>query len=1070
MAYEDIYNPDTSRYQGDLSLSLATAPPLPINPTTAYYGGYMDKGDLQASTSTLREVGSTLRNVLSQFTGAISSTFNTLRNLTTSQARPQEIRQPAVQSYISPEAGRYVGSATYFESARGAFTGRPISPYILKSDYQQLMSEDFAKRSTLLSGSVASVAAEMGGGWLGSKMLGPLLGRGLFGSLAGGLAGFAGAGYLTSHVMGRVNQGMEFDSLLKDTSARLGINEGGALSRGFSPSTRRKMFKEFRDDSRRLDAGGLKMGDYADIMEYGTEYGLFQGVTTPEQFTETVKSAAKQIKTLMKVLRETDVRDAIKDVATFRQWGVPQGQMVSFAMHADAVGRATGLTSQGVMGHMAAGAQMGQRMGLLGVTGAKISEGGLLLGKSMLKSGAMTVEEMGRYVPPGTEDIVGAYGQKTAWEFQKRAETPLGKMLLVAMSKTVGKGEDQKLVLDEDIYSKWMGGKLSMPEMGAIMGSKMQDRNNAKLLELWNNPQRIREAIMTGTQWQDAQLQAEKEAKKTFMVSGLSEGQAGVAAGRIVAGSDEEAVGMKATGMSIKERDIEARRVESTARIKAAIDAAKVRPGVFKSVKKTAWDYTIGGFDKHVVDPFIVDPVLNIKDTISEKLDDFFYQTYLGLHKSDMPGAMPEGYTSPGQLSPEAESRVGDVVSKTMTRAEKAKTKEGKKGAASVLADKILSDLEGLGAIKGSATKSPGEKLVGMGAYKDPEPYFAASEAVLGRKSKDDLKKISEKYKLTPSDTKKAEEYYDALNEMLKQKKITEGALIESINKFIALHKKLQETGVGQAGEAWITQQANYPIEAGTPRPNRWQPRTDDRMSPPVPVDRVDPRDVDRRRQSAEERAGREARRAERLADEERHRLSPEEIKVLPKSSSATRFQPGGRDWLYSPTDADIYGMKDISEPLKSSRVDWQALGEVPVPARLGRWDTRASRRQREKVDDSHSDIGGVSELSPDTISYRDVNPARGIEESFEEDWQARLNETIPTVHVRDISIPGADPGLETSPGITEASKALGASQGGLAQNAEKTSKSLEKVNKNLDKFATKLERILLGAARSSNY
>ena len=1126
MAYEDIYNPDTNRYQSDFSSSLATAPPLSINPMTAYYGGYMDKGDLQASTSTLREVAGTLRNVLGQFTGAISSTLGTLRNLYASHARPQEVRQPIVQPNISMESGRYIGSATYFESARGALTGRPGSPYILKSDYQQLMSEDFAKRSILLGGSVAGVATEIGAGWLGSKMLGPTIGKGLFGSLAGGLAGFMGGGYVASRVMGRINQGMEFDSLLKDASSRLGVNEGGALSRGFGSSTRRKIAREFR-------GGDLKMGDYADIIEYGTEYGLFQGMTTPEQFTETVKSAAKQIKVLMKVLRETDVRDAIKDVATFRQWGVPQGQTISFAMHADAVGRAVGLTSQGVMGHMAAGAQWAQQRGMLGATGARIVSSGFLMGRAIQEAGVMSDEDVIRY--GGAE----ALGQRASAGLAEMAAKPHTQFLQMALSK---KGADGKYALDEDAYNKFMSGKMSLYDIQLEAGRKVrQDPRMYK--EIMKDPVRWRsETIMPDeAKWRGTLLQQKKQLTAAFMKAGrMSEKDAESWAVESMVVSSEDEKWFKSLDAAEPSIGKAERKVASDTRLTEAKEAARGKQGLsakWKSLKDAAWGYTIGGFDK-LVDTYVVDPALGTKDTIARKADDYYNQKWLGLHISTMPDAMPEGYTSPGQLSRGAGSRVEDMVSKTRSRAGKAKTKEG---AASVIADEIKAEIEGFGSTKWSrggrlggadlagVIKSPGEKLLDMGAYEHTQALMTAEAAVLGGK-KDDLKKLSEKYKLNPADSKKAEELYDVLQELLKQKKITEEMLIEHNKKVLGLYKELEKTGVGQSGAAYATQQSDYPFEDATPRANRWQPRTDDRMNPLQPVDRmVEPRwQAVRRKQSLEERAARQARRIE---TEERLRLatlSPEEVEALPKSLSTTRQKLDEHEhgWLFSPADADIYGMRDITKPPRSTRVETPDPDKVyPKTSRLSRWDTRAGRELPVEPKDkplphrgSRPEKRGLRKADHKgqmTKLGEDGATEWGIfdfDEQIPDDWMARITgsgerdalsqhtnfgawktrwsaidyddiirptakskfgygSATPPTNSRspDINAPDAGLGAE-SPGAAEASKALGAPHGGLAQNAEKTSKNLEKVNKGLDGFLTRLNKTFLHATRNSNY
>lgn len=829
MAYEDVYNPDTSRYRGVSGQSVVATPPLPVDPTSAYYGGYMDKGDLQASTSTLRSVTSALKEVLGQVSGAISSTLGALRGAYTSLAsRPQQgttqdAYHASLPTNISPEVGRYIGSSAFLGSARAAFTGEPGSPYLLESDYQQLMSDNFARRSTLLGGAVASTAAEMAAWSPGSKLLGPLLGGGTIGGLAGGLIGSSLVGLAASHVMGRVNQGLEFDSLLQDTSARLGINEGGPLSHGFSPYHRQKISRLFmRMTAReRREQGGLDSGDYADVMEYGLESGLFNEVTNSEQFTGAVKSAAKQVKALMKVLREPDVRDAIKDMSTFKQWGVPQDQMVSFAMHANAVGRAIGVTSQGMMGYMSAGAQMAQQMGLSGVTGANLTQSGMLIGRSMLRSGVVSPEDMARATGGGGAN---EYGNKIAWELEAQADTAYGKFLLAAMTK---KGEKGKYTLDEDIQKRYLSGEISNQEMSRIGARKL--RGDITLFgKAMYDPKRLREEIMPDdnqyfpmiSKSLDKDIEALMDSNRR-----MSKEQATFIATNRRASSPEEGKDFRKFLADAPTREVVNREAESKERVDKAIEKATKERGLMALSGRaldTVLDHSTGWFSRQVGN-YVVDPAVNINNRFIETANDLYMRKALGLRITNMPGAAPEGYTSPGQLSSESEGGVNEIVSQTSYRAGKTKTKEE---AASVWAQKISDRIEGFGSSAWGkdarlggvdvfgVVKSPGEKLIGMGAYEHLGSYMAAQEAVLGGESKDGLKKISGKYKFNEDDTRLAEQYYDTFKEMLEQRKCTLEELTKNNREITALQKELRKTGAGQAGAAYPMQEADYPEDA----------------------------------------------------------------------------------------------------------------------------------------------------------------------------------------------------------------------------------------------------------------
>lgn len=348
------------------------------------------------------------------------------------------------------EVGRYVGYPTYFQSMKGAF-GMGGSPFMSAVDYQQMMARDFAERTTLLGGSVASVGAEMGAGYLGAKMLKPLFGKGMFGTLAGGITGYTAAAYPLEHLMGKINQGLEFDRLIGDVSSRAGINEG-LFHPGFNRSHRREITRELRGAGRDLNLG---MGDFADIMLYGSEEGLFRGVTDSQQFTDTMKVAAKNLKSLMMVLREPDVREAIRDMATFQEWGVPLAQQPAFAQHAAVVGRMLGTTAKGAMQIASMGAQMGPQFGYSQAYGAQAGWFGAQVGESVLRSGAMTRAELSVY--GGTEGFGNVYAQEL-----------MGTSRLLYMKKILPafmKGSEGDYELDRDMWNKFLNDEIGYEEV-----------------------------------------------------------------------------------------------------------------------------------------------------------------------------------------------------------------------------------------------------------------------------------------------------------------------------------------------------------------------------------------------------------------------------------------------------------------------------------------------------------------------------------------------------------------------------------------------------------------------------
>lgn len=791
---DDVYVGNYGNYAGAFGRTpdsqAGVFPPLfpapvvqPVQPGISYSGGYVD-AELRSSTGALKDAINTARSVLGQITGAVSSTVNAVKGFYSSVVLSNTSQSiPKTQFGLpSTETGRYVGSVSYLESMKGAF-GFGGSPFMMRGDYQRTMSDDFARRTTLLGGSVGSVATELGAGYLGSKLLGPLISKGLFGTIAGGMLGYTGGGFAASHIMGRINQGLEFDSLIKDVSSRVGVNDGYRET-GFNAANRRKITKELRK-------GDLGLGDYADVMMYGSESGLFNNVSNPDEFVNTVKNAAKQVRALMKILRETDVRDVIKDIAVFKQWGVPMEEQVSFAMHAKSVGRSLGLTAKGAMEIAASGAQAGMQMGFTGEFGAKVGMHGALMGRSLSRVKAVEETEMARY--GGSEQ----FGQMLNWSLMERANTALGKSILSSMMK---KGEDGRYVLDEELYERYTNNKIGEDELRRLSAEKL--RGDAVLLDkVLNKPDQLL-SVVGDERWSKLMTATYRDRTKRVVGRGFSQNESELAASTSIMEDSRGAEWFR--GLAKGEQAVEDDRVQVSedSRIEKAREEARSKYGISARFSRL-WDKTGGavfGKINRGIDEYITDPVVGMKETIKDWTDTVWDQKLLGLHITELPKQrLPEGM-SVGGLSMESQRRVDERFREIQERAGLSQNKEV---SATVYADELKESIKSLGSEKFSWGMGVGEKLIHAGAYEN----IGSLDVAIESKNKEDVDRLSKQYGLYEDGAKKAEELRVILENATDEQKKELQAIVRK------LYGEINKTGVGGPGRALITQQADIPAD-----------------------------------------------------------------------------------------------------------------------------------------------------------------------------------------------------------------------------------------------------------------
>lgn len=765
-------------------------PPSPdMNRYAASFGAQTDR-ELRSSTSALKDAVDTARSALGQITSAVSSAVNTMKGIYSSVASAvspsgfQAAQRAQFSGMPSSEVGRYVGSASYLESAKGSF-GYGGSPFMMRGDYQQIMSNDFARRTTLLGSSIGGVATEMGAGYAGSKILGPMISKGLFGTVAGGMLGYMGGGYAASHVMGRINQGLEFDGLIKDVSARSGIDEGGREP-GFNASNRRKIAKGLRK-------GDLGLGDYADVMLYGSEAGLFKGAANPDEFVDTVKGAAKQVKALMKILRETDVRDVMEDMATFKQWGIPINEQASFAMHLKSVGRSLGLTAKGAMQMVAPDAQAAIQMGYSGRVGAEIGMRGGVIGNTLLRQKIVSEEDMGAY--GGAEE----YGKAVSWTLARRVETPFGKMTAAAMTKKNEKGE---YVFDEEMYKKYREGKIDEEGLQSVAADKLRDDVALRDMAI-NRPQKFLGIIGTDN-WNRLMGTKYKGLVQQGAETGYTKEESEMRASMGLTDSSEEAKMLRSYSEVEPAAEVVDTRARENAKIDEAREAARSKRGWFGR----QWDKTVGyayGKMEEGIGDYIVDPVVGAKESLKNLGDTTYDQRYLGIHPTKLPEQdLPKNFAVE-KLSSESQRRVDERVGEIQKRAGASGDKVVD---AVVRADELKEDIKSFGAEKNIWGQGVGDKLLRAGAYENVGSLGLALTA----KDEEGLGRLGKQAGFSDDESKKMREFYDLVKK----------ESMESRKELAALIQKgmgsIKSAGVGGPGTALIPQQSDIPVDTTSPK------------------------------------------------------------------------------------------------------------------------------------------------------------------------------------------------------------------------------------------------------------
>lgn len=209
---------------------------------------------------------------------------------------------------------------------------------------------------------------------------------GAIAAMGGGAAGFIG-GFAGSEMLGlgRGAQNMYMRNFgmrdLNEIGYAAGINQlsrnfisGGAdadaSGQGFSFSSARRAARAIEgmslDNGFRRETGNrFNTADVMRITQESTDAGLMQGVQSPEQMQQRVRTVARSLSTFMELANSPDVRQAIQTMGSMHAQGLNLVEVENATRNGRAFARMAGTTFQnlaGVGGSM--GAQTFQSMGL----------------------------------------------------------------------------------------------------------------------------------------------------------------------------------------------------------------------------------------------------------------------------------------------------------------------------------------------------------------------------------------------------------------------------------------------------------------------------------------------------------------------------------------------------------------------------------------------------------------------------------------------------------------------------------------------------------------------------------
>jgi hypothetical protein len=257
------------------------------------------------------------------------------------------------------------------------------------SDYTYNVANDLGQRSagalvggaSALGGIIAGAAMSPAGTYVGGAvggavggMFGPMgaMAGAAIGGFVGGIASY-GVGMAASNAVNMAVGGrQDIQSFLESNSFRFvspgssmgDTRTGGGMNRG----ARMEVSGFIRQQDIRDPL--MNTRDLTQVLEQGTQLGLFNGTKDMDDFKEKFKSITEAVKTVTKVMHQT-LSEGLKTIKDLKGIGVTGGDVTTMVMQADTMGRASGRTGAETLGLGLQGAEMFRGTGVSMGVGAQ---------------------------------------------------------------------------------------------------------------------------------------------------------------------------------------------------------------------------------------------------------------------------------------------------------------------------------------------------------------------------------------------------------------------------------------------------------------------------------------------------------------------------------------------------------------------------------------------------------------------------------------------------------------------------------------------------------------------------
>lgn len=275
--------------------------------------------------------------------------------------------------------GTYQQPTGFFRSGAAAMGIADVPRGTTAMEYTYGAAGDFGER---LGGGVAGAAATAGGmlfSVTGGRVVGGALGAavgsvlGPMGTAAGAWLGANVGGYVLGAMgAGAVSKAVEerrqIQNFLEQSSFRY-VEAGSPMSDPFVGGMNRQSRQETAEFIRSMDIKDktLNMGDLTQILQQGTQLGMFTGTRDAQDFQRRFKDITESVKTVTKLLHQT-LEEGMKTIADLKSIGVDPSRAREVAMQSDAMGKVAGRTAQEMVGLGLQGAEMfrgtGVQMGI----------------------------------------------------------------------------------------------------------------------------------------------------------------------------------------------------------------------------------------------------------------------------------------------------------------------------------------------------------------------------------------------------------------------------------------------------------------------------------------------------------------------------------------------------------------------------------------------------------------------------------------------------------------------------------------------------------------------------------